>query len=302
MPAQFSFFCRSKRSRRHKKIKDAIHQKFRVEEEPPIYDPDSFEKFCKSVGCNDLFNAIVTCQSSPRQSSERLHLNKIRSVAIKYRLCYGLSQWCNYFQKDFATYLRYSGVSLDAIDTGRNISDCCSSRGVEQDSDKDSQQHSKLLNEFIDDAVSKKCLVVAIINDHTFSLTCRRPQDEATPKTRYFTTIVIKKFPEIKTIKVSKSIHNPEGVDVPDVSSFLSEDESAKYFTTSTYATPMPQWVTTAFFQPESEKERLLANEYSQSEAAQKFLKMENLQLVDFYEHPLKSTQNFEEAMEVFAK
>ena len=29
---------------------------------------------------------------------------------------------------------------------------------------------------------------------------------------------------------------------------------------------------------------------------------MENLQLVDFYEHPLKSKQNFEEAMEVLAR
>ena len=86
-----------------KKVKDAMHQKFRVEEEPRIYDPDSFEEFCKSVGCNDLFNAVVRCQSSPRQSSKRLHLNKIHCVAIIYRLCYGLSQWCNYFQKDFAT-------------------------------------------------------------------------------------------------------------------------------------------------------------------------------------------------------
>ena len=105
-----------------------MHRRFRVLGETPIYSPEEFEEFCKTVGCCDLFNTIVKAQSASRQSSERLNLTKIRTVTIIYRLCYGLSQWCNYFQKDFATYLRYSRVSLEAIDTGRNISDCCSSR------------------------------------------------------------------------------------------------------------------------------------------------------------------------------
>ena len=88
-------------------------------------------------------------------------------------LCYGLAQWCNYFQKDFVTYLRLSSVSLQAIDTDRNVSGCCSSRSVEQDSDKIEEQHIKLLNESVDDAIAKECLVIAIIDDYTFNLTSR---------------------------------------------------------------------------------------------------------------------------------
>ena len=76
----------------------------------------------------------------------------------------------------------------------------------------------------------------------------------------------------------------------------------AKLLTKSTYASSMPDWVKAAFFDSDSEKECLVAHEYSQSKAAQKFRNMDNLQLVGFYEHSLKCKCNFEEALEVLAR
>ena len=116
-----------------KAIKDAnaMHQKFHVENQKLIYDLEEFMKLCKDTGCGSLFDSIVKAQSCTWQSEERLKSTKICTVVIIYGLCYGLSHWCNYFQKDFVTYLRLSGVSLQAIDTDRSVSDCCSSRSVE---------------------------------------------------------------------------------------------------------------------------------------------------------------------------
>ena len=42
-----------------KAIKDAMHQKFHVENQKPIYDPEEFIKLCKDAGCGSLFDSIV---------------------------------------------------------------------------------------------------------------------------------------------------------------------------------------------------------------------------------------------------
>ena len=58
-----------------KAIKDAMHQKFHVENQKPIYDPEEFIKLCKDTGCGSLFDSIVKAQSCTWQSEECLKIN-----------------------------------------------------------------------------------------------------------------------------------------------------------------------------------------------------------------------------------
>ena len=53
------------------------------------------------------------------------------------------------------------------------------------------------------------------------------------------------------------------------------------------------------FFDPGSERVRLTTHQYAKSADAQKFRKMNNLQLIDFVELPLKNKQNLTSALKI---
>ena len=110
------------------KLKDAMHKRFRIEGHPPIYNPEKFQEFWKENGCITLYNTLFAAQTTDCQSSDRHDLARIRTVAIIYRLVYGLSQWANYYQRDYGTYLAYSGASQNALETARNMSDSTSAQ------------------------------------------------------------------------------------------------------------------------------------------------------------------------------
>ena len=73
-----------------------MHQEYRIEGKPHIYDPVQFEKFCKEAGTTALFQNILMAITSSRQSDKKLEHNQQLAVAIIYKLCFGLSQMANY--------------------------------------------------------------------------------------------------------------------------------------------------------------------------------------------------------------
>ena len=66
----------------------------------------------------------------------------------------------------------------------------------------------------------------------------------------------------------------------------------------TTYASTMRNWLTREFFQPESERNRISVHEYCESAAVRTMLRMDDLELVDFFEQQLKSKENFATAFE----
>ena len=100
-----------------------MHQKFRVQGQAPIYEQENFEELCKKTGCIDLFNSVLSPQKRPRLSNGRHELSMVCTLAIMHRLVYGLSQWANYYQKDYETYLSYSGANQNAVEMARNVGD-----------------------------------------------------------------------------------------------------------------------------------------------------------------------------------
>ena len=251
------------------KLKDAMHKEYRINETQPIYDPEKFEQFCKEAGCQSLFTTLVEAQSASRQSPERLALNKVRTVAILYRLAIGLSQWCNVFQRDFGTLIKQSGTSQSAIETTRIIGDSVSSQLLGKNDAQVCENHQRLLKEFIDDVMKKQCLLVAAIDDYHTCFSRRRPTDEQTSVNHPMCTIVIKKFPSIQAIPVRADANNPSGINPEKVANFITGFENIKMITKKTCASAMPSWIRERFFQPEMERNRLSAHEYSQSTDAQ---------------------------------
>ena len=100
-------------------VKTEMHKEFTKKKQPPIYEPDMFQRFCVLAGfATKLFDTILNSITSKRLSSERNDLNKERvSVAFIYKMCYCLSQTCNVLQIDNALYLRGSHVVQEAIET-----------------------------------------------------------------------------------------------------------------------------------------------------------------------------------------
>ena len=147
--------------------------------------------------------------------------------------------------------------------------------------------------------MKKQCLLVASIDDYHTCFSRRRPTDEQTSVNHPMCTIVIKKFPSIQAIPVRADANNPSGINPEKVANFITGFENIKMITKKTCASAMPSWIRERFFQPEMERNRLSAHEYSQSTDAQLLRQMNDLQLVDFLELPLKTQANYKEAIKL---
>ena len=83
-----------------------MYKRFATAGEHPIYDPEEFQELCANAGAPTIFSTILGAMTDSRHSEERIHVqaNKKRAVAIIYKLCYGLSQVCNWLQTDHALF------------------------------------------------------------------------------------------------------------------------------------------------------------------------------------------------------
>ena len=63
------------------------------------------------------------------------------------------------------------------------------------------------------------------------------------------------------------------------------------------FASTMPDWIRTSFFDPEMEKQRLSTHMYQQSDDISTLRSLDNLHLIDFIELTLKGNDGFETAM-----
>ena len=112
-------------------------------------------------------------------------------------------------------------------------------------------------------------------------------------------TMVAKKFPDIPAIPRDKQAHDISGINVDKVTEFLSSDSNVSLITKKSFASYMPNWMTKHFFDPETERVRLTTHQYAKSKDAHKFRKMNNLQLIDFVELPLKNKAQLTSALKI---
>ena len=95
-----------------------------------------------------------------------------------------------------------------------------------------------------------------------------------------------KKFPSIPAISFTDaSFLNQDGISIEILENHLKENLPNLL---SSFATIMPYWVKSSFFNPEIERSRLEIHDYQQDQTSTKSLrKMENCKLVDEVEQKL---------------
>ena len=137
-----------------------------------------------------------------------------------------------------------------------------------------------------------------MIDDYTTIHSIRRPKDLKTSQTNNMCTIIFKVFPEIQAISrpPPQQIHIKDGIKPHDVPNDIC---SGKQMTklSCTFATCFPE-LTASFFDPLLERKHLESHDYGASTDVNNMRKFRNVYLVDFFMHPLKSKNDYMEALE----
>ena len=109
-------------------LKNKMISEFGRKGRPPIYDPAEFEQFCKESGATTLFQNLVSAVCTDRQQERRHEGNKRLVVSTIYKLCYALSQRCNFLQQDNTMFMMFNNLNKEAMGLEQTLGSCCSTR------------------------------------------------------------------------------------------------------------------------------------------------------------------------------
>ena len=262
----------------------------------PITDPGKFKNLCIEAGSLKLYNTITEAVKNDRQSEQRQILNERRAISIIYMMMYGQSQQANWFQVATARTVKGLGASSRGIETLRNMGLATHPLTALNVSKKMSLSHHESVNNFFKDAISNKHLVVIFIDDYHNIHTNHRPTDIAQTQPIHMATLLLKSFQNIQAVySAGPDDQAPE----PAINGLLSNliDKNLSKLAKS-YVEVMPDWLQAKFFDPESQRYRLLAHDYQQHEILT-MRSMEECKLVDCVELPLKSIDDFQSALNI---
>ena len=281
-------------------VKNKIYREIVVNKGIHVHEPESFRAFCITAGATKLFDTVLSAITSARHSSERIILNKKRVVSFIYNMCYCLSQACNPLQIDHSLYLRSSRINQEGLETEHIMGLSCARRTVNSIVNTMADNHYQSFQNFIQDAVKNKWLLVLIIDDYTSVHTKRRPQGEKASEAKSMCTIVVKAFKQIPAINVEEAnfMHDVNGISITSCQDIITS-ASCMHNISQSYASVMPNWLTDAFFNPDLQRQRLNTHQYSENDNVQTMRKMDNLHLADFVELQLKSRNDFDAAYDI---
>ena len=199
------------------------------------------------------------------------------------------------------TILKFTLIAqMSGIDTTVEplVLACCS-RSVEKSFVPLCNSNKQTVNDAINTAIHKKQLLLLMIDDYTTIHTNRRPTNLLTSNANSMATIIVKIFPTLDAIPMKKPelVHPKDGIDITQLQGIICSDEMMSTLC-YTFASCMPE-LTTAFFDPLIERERLEAHDYCASPDVRHLRKFENVHLIDFLKLPLKSRENYEFALDV---
>ena len=196
-----------------------------------------------------------------------------------------LKSTMQYLQVDHGLYLHSSRINHEGIDTQHILGNTCCRRTVNNLLDSLAANHNQQLENFITATMKNEWLLELIIDDYTNIHTYRRPTGNKPSQVNNMCTIVVKAFKNIKAVQIPQDItklHDPQGLNVARCQLvILSLTQMSKLATT--YASTMSNWPTREFFQPESERNRISIHEYCESAAVCTMRRMDDLQLVNFF-------------------
>ena len=235
-------------------LKDLLWDRYGSGDTQPPFDPRLLKKLCNDAGASKLFNAILYAMSTNDQVAGRMHLNEKKAVTIIYMLVFGQSQKANWFQKTLSRQVVTKGISESGLALLNKIGVGISKSTQKRDFTQMSKNHDILVSQFISEACASKDLLVLMIDDYTNIHAKRRPNDEMTSTARSMATILLKRFRGIPAIPASAVDIDPQGINSEALAQAVAENLSQL---SATYASVMPYWIRSSFFDPEMERNRI---------------------------------------------
>ena len=254
----------------------------------PEMDPTAFESICRVAGAENLYNCINNAICSNRMSTERKQLSKLWTMVIIYIMVYSQSQRSNSFQAALSRTLQQFGITEQGLQSLQNLGIAAHPRTVKAQAKLSSSAHSNHVS-FIESAVENNQFMIFCINDYHNIHTMHRPESKTQTNAIHMSTLLLKVFPNIKAVSQERiNLLQKFPVEIPSMKFFITNN---MHNVSKTYAESMPDWVVAKYFNPESERQRLLVHDYQQTEV-EEMRRMDNTKLVDSIELPLKSCEN----------
>ena len=153
------------------------------------------------------------------------------------------------------------------------------------------------LTSALDDAIKNRKLLLLMVDDYTTIHSTRRPKELKTSQANNMCTIIFKVFSDIKAITrpPPQFIHSKDGIKLHDLANEIySKTQMMKL--SCTFATCLPE-LTTYFFNPLLQRKRLETHDYGASTDVSNMRKFKIVYLIDFFKHPLKSKNDYMEAL-----
>ena len=232
--------------------------------------------------------------SSEDTSAQRQALNEKKAVTIIYMRMFGQSQKANWFQKVISNIAVGRGISKVGLSVLNKSGIAVSKSTQRREFLKVADSHESVVQDLIADAINKKALLALMIDDFKNIHTKKRPTDQATSSARSMATIIIKRFSDGSAVSIDEQIINPDGI-----SQDMLLQLTAKLLPSlsTTFASSMPFWIRTAFFDAEMERSRVEVHDYQQHQTGvQAMRKMDGCKLIDELELPLKGFNDFYKA------
>ncbi|XP_065061436.1 uncharacterized protein LOC135688497 [Rhopilema esculentum] len=277
-----------------KLLREHLWSRYGKSDELPPFDPEALQTVAISAGANKLFSVILNAMSSEDKPVHRQALNKKKAVTIIYMLMFGQSQKASWYQKVMSNMVVGKGISEGGLSVLHKSGIAVSKSTQRRDFYKIAESHESLVKDFIADAIERKALLILMIDDFTNIHTKRRPTDHITSKARNMATILMKRFCDGSAIPVDQHVVNPDGICQDMLLDFTTKMLSSL---STTFASSMPYWIRTAFFDPEMERSRIEIHDYQEHQTGERAMrKMDGCKLIDELEIPLKGFHNFRQA------
>ena len=133
-------------------------------------------------------------------SQLRLGTNEKRTVAIIYKLCYGLSQVCNWLQTDHALFLKDSKLNQRGLEAQREMGNSCCRRRVIIIPAELAESNTNKIGKLISETIEEKWQLALIIDDYTSIHSKRRQKTDQLCHPKSMCPIVDKVFKNVKAI------------------------------------------------------------------------------------------------------
>ena len=286
-------------TKRLKILKRPSYATAKKNKHPPIYEPAEFFKFCSLHGAENLFNFVLASTTSSRHSAVRILLNRKRTVAILYQLCFGLSQKCNFLQ-DNGLFLQFCNLSQTGIEIQRLLGTSCSSKVLSRYRANIGKERLNVVNNAIKKALEQEHAILMMVDDYHNIHTVRRPTEEGnTCRVDHMATIIIKIVKEAPAVPFSSVnfIHNPCGVDSHLLVNYLCSNHFFGQVSSNLFASSMPE-LTYTMFDPVMGRLQMEAHDY-QALNLQSLRSFKDVYLIDFLKLPLKSRKDYNDAFDI---